>query len=309
MIDTNGRYTPSPPPPPPPPKGPSLLKTSISKPNTRPQVTSPNSPVRRKPLPTRAVTTPTSPSAAATNTKPSTQIFGQVVQHLAAQKQPSQSLPQEPSTPQKEPVYTFYHHNESPRSNAGGQNVTHEDFPRPPSKDHTDAVADSTLTEDGMPLKPGSRPAPLRTDSNASLNTNDSKKPQTPGSKFTSFFSRKQTASPGAEGDAEPGRSPLPSPYPGSANSSNGYPFPSRGPASQKSQDSIEFDPHALQYGGLADRATVLEAELRDISKELAGSIKREMDLEDMVERLQMDHPAYLPIGPATTFRTLAPVP
>lgn len=32
-----------------------------------------------------------------------------------------------------------------------------------------------------------------------------------------------------------------------------------------------------------------MEAELREISAELAASIRREMDLEDMVERLQME--------------------
>lgn len=142
-----------------------------------------------------------------------------------------------------------------------------------------------------MALKSGSRPPPLRMDSSASLSVNDQKKPQTPGSKFTSFFTRKQTSSPGADTDSDQARSPLPSPYPGSANSSNGYPFPNRGPTSKPSQDSIEFDPSSLQYGGLVDRAAVLEAELREISKELAGSIKREMDLEDMVERLQIENP------------------
>ena len=32
-----------------------------------------------------------------------------------------------------------------------------------------------------------------------------------------------------------------------------------------------------------------LESELREISSELAGSIRREMELEDLVERLQLD--------------------
>ena len=291
MVDTNGRYTHSPPPPPPPPKGPSQLQTSSlgTRIVSRSELTSP---VKRKPLPNSATATPTSPSRAAPkNDSSSTQIFGQVVQHLTAQRQASESPPPALSTPEEEPVYTFYH-NESPESNRGALQVTHEDFPKPPSRNGPDADAfEDTLTDDNMALKPGSRPPPLRMDSSASLNANDPRKPQTPGSKFTSFFSRKQTASPTVDSESEHARSAQPSPYPGSANSSTGYPFPARGPASQQSQDSIEFDPHSLQYGGLVDRASVLEAELREISKELAGSIKREMDLEDMVERAQLENP------------------
>ena len=127
----------------------------------------------------------------------------------------------------------------------------------------------------------------------------DLKKPVTPGNKFTSFFTRKQTASPGSESvytESDTGKSPLPSPYPTSDHPSNvaanDYGFP-RGPTSQTSQDSISFDPSAYGSGSMRpDRAAALEAELREISKELAGSIKREMDLEDLVERLQAEAPA-----------------
>ncbi len=97
--------------------------------------------------------------------------------------------------------------------------------------------------------------------------------------------------------ESEPGKSPLPSPYPTSDHPSNAsakdYGFPNRDPKSQTSQDSIDFDLSA--YGtalAVPDRSAALEAELREISKELAGSIKREMDLEDMVERLQAEAPA-----------------
>ena len=126
----------------------------------------------------------------------------------------------------------------------------------------------------------------------------DAKKPLTPGSKFTSFFTRKQTASPGTESvytESDQGKSPLPSPYPTSDHPSHGsakdYGFPTRKPTSQTSQDSIDFDPTYESGLTIPDRASALEAELREISKELAGSIKREMDLEDMVERLQAEAP------------------
>jgi chromosome segregation ATPase len=159
-----------------------------------------------------------------------------------------------------------------------------------------------------MALKPGTRPAPLRTDSSSStksLAVTDVKKPQTPGSKFTSFFTRKPSASPGAESsvtDISDRRSPLASPYAGSPHASNhsvsGYHFPSgqpapRPPQSQASQDSIDFDPSSYvrssYHSDAATKCLQLEAELREISTELAGSIKREMDLEDLVDRLQAE--------------------
>jgi hypothetical protein len=37
------------------------------------------------------------------------------------------------------------------------------------------------------------------------------------------------------------------------------------------------------------NKISELEAELREISSELAGSIRREMDLEDLVERFQLE--------------------
>ena len=159
-----------------------------------------------------------------------------------------------------------------------------------------------------MALKPGMRPAPLRTDSSSStksLTVVDTKKPQTPGSKFTSFFTRKPTASPSAESsvtDISDRRSPLPSPYAGSPHASNhsasGYNFPSghsgpRPSQSQTSQDSIDFDGgsyvRSSYHSDAATKCLQLEAELREISTELAGSIKREMDLEDLVDRLQSE--------------------
>lgn len=157
-----------------------------------------------------------------------------------------------------------------------------------------------------MALKVGTRPAPLRTDSSSStksLSVADAKKPQTPGSKFTSFFTRKPSASPGAESavtDISDRRSPLASPYTGSPQAS-GYHFPPthsnpRPAQSQTSQDSIDFDPgsyaRSSYHSDASAKCLQLEAELREISTELAGSIKREMDLEDLVDRLQAESTA-----------------
>ncbi|RMD43770.1 hypothetical protein DV735_g1287, partial [Chaetothyriales sp. CBS 134920] len=147
--------------------------------------------------------------------------------------------------------------------------------------------------DDLMPL----RPAPLRTSSMASLTSQpspDRRKPPTPAGKFTAFFSRKQsTSSVNDSADAD-GRSPLPSPYAPSSNSGHRPGF--RVPSWQRSQDSLHFDPSAYaEMAPTMERAAVLEAELQDISRELAASIKREMDLEDMVERLHAEGPLSLP--------------
>lgn len=46
-----------------------------------------------------------------------------------------------------------------------------------------------------------------------------------------------------------------------------------------------------LSEPGLSSKIAELESELREISCELAGSIRREMELEDLVERLQTEVP------------------
>jgi chromosome segregation ATPase len=65
---------------------------------------------------------------------------------------------------------------------------------------------------------------------------------------------------------------------------------------SQPSQDSIDFDGRPYvnteAKGDAESKCLQLEAELREISVELAGSIKREMELEDLVERLQLEGPS-----------------
>ncbi|ETN42080.1 uncharacterized protein HMPREF1541_04019 [Cyphellophora europaea CBS 101466] len=287
MADISGRYTPSPPPPPPPPKEDPPLQSVAT--NIPPAHTTVKSPVRRKPLPNKATAVAVAPSPPPHEPNDSsTQIFGQVIQHLTARKQALES------PPRIETTHESVVDTDSPTTYDTLPNITHDDFPVPPTRSSDASSADNDTIED-MALKPGgTRPPPLRTDSGSSVTASDQRKPQTPGSKFTSFFTRKQTSSPGADSGAaesETAKSPLPSPYPNSANSANGYPFPSRGPPSQQSQDSIEFDPNQIQNGGVNDRAAVLEAELREISKELAGSIKREMDLEDVVERLQSEIP------------------
>lgn len=146
---------------------------------------------------------------------------------------------------------------------------------------------------------PPNRPPPLRIDSGtrkASASSFESKQqPKTPGNKISSFFGWKApVTSPGAESSSteisEGGRSPLASPMPPSLPSgsyaitpSTTIPFDATSkPVRNGSQSSA-----SLLDTKLAD----LENELREISSELAGSIRREMELEDLVERLQSEMP------------------
>ncbi|CBF87924.1 hypothetical protein AN1213.2 [Aspergillus nidulans FGSC A4] len=157
---------------------------------------------------------------------------------------------------------------------------------------------------------PTNRPPPLHIDSNArsmSSGGNDPRQPKTPGSKISSFFGWRAATSPGAESSSteisDGGRSPLPSPMPPSIPSTSFSITPST---------SIPFDPTArpnvgypvrngsLSSAGILESSSSalvaeLENELREISSELAGSIRREMELEDLVERLQSEMPSEAP--------------
>ena len=162
-----------------------------------------------------------------------------------------------------------------------------------------------------MALKPGTRPPPLRVDSATSakaLAANDLKKPITPGGKVSSFFGWKRAASPNSTDSAstdnsETGQSPGPSPFASSPQTSaystkNGLPSAD---GTKASGEGIAVESRA--FGGpihrsaqpsddLSTKIGMLEGELREISMELAGSIRREMELEDIVEKLQTETPA-----------------
>jgi hypothetical protein len=149
-----------------------------------------------------------------------------------------------------------------------------------------------------------SRPPPLRMDSfprSSPQNASEPKKPQTPGSKIGSFFGWKQTSSPGTESlvteVSDNGRSPLPSPLVTSPQTST---YSSRSnPPSIDEGKSNGVIAQGRSFGGplqhqksdseLSAKVGQLEGELREISSELAGSIRREMELEDLVEKLQLE--------------------
>ncbi|OKL59760.1 hypothetical protein UA08_04504 [Talaromyces atroroseus] len=158
-----------------------------------------------------------------------------------------------------------------------------------------------------MALQPQTRPPPLHIDANLSaMPSPGEKQPKTPGNKITSFFGWKTTTSPGAESTSteisDNGRSPIPSPLPQSAsapsfstkgsvsipnsiseNNIHGFPMPPGHSA------SISLPSSSSGNVDLMNKISDLEAELREISSELAGSIRREMELEDLVERFQLE--------------------
>ncbi|PIG87803.1 hypothetical protein AARAC_008915, partial [Aspergillus arachidicola] len=153
-----------------------------------------------------------------------------------------------------------------------------------------------------MPLHhPSNRPPPLHIDSSGRSMSGvvDAKNPKTPGHKISSFFGWRGTitTSPGAESSStevsDLGHSPLPSPMPPSLPSavtpSTTVPFDaSKGfPPRNPSLSSASI----LETGPSTAHVAELENELREISSELAGSIRREMELEDLVERLQSELP------------------
>ncbi|EXJ84320.1 hypothetical protein A1O3_04987 [Capronia epimyces CBS 606.96] len=294
-------------PPPPPPKEYSAVQRLPSLAAALKPL-SPASPVRRKPLPLNAAPIVQSPE---THTPPRP--------FQAVDSSPKQDSSPETLTPTGSTVKSRQETAPSlllEDTGASTRTRTTTNGALPPSledgrQDRRRSNASSVevvIIEEDMGLKPGPRPPPVRTGSSSSTKSStvvDTKKPQTPGSKFTSFFTRKATASPSAESsvtDISDRKSPLPSPYAvspqASTHSSSGFPFGaslSRGPASQPSQDSIDFDGGSLlRTASISDansKCLQLEAELREISTELANSIRREMDLEDLIESLQAEGP------------------
>lgn len=120
--------------------------------------------------------------------------------------------------------------------------------------------------------------------SEESYDSTSTSKPRSPGAKLTSFFGWK-TSSPGPASSAtslsDKTSSPGPSPR-----------SPKLQPAFSAAAPST-IDVTKANGGPLAQTSSAkfneIEEELREISSELASSIRREMDLEDLVERLQAE--------------------
>jgi len=161
-----------------------------------------------------------------------------------------------------------------------------------------------------MSLRPGGPTVPLRLDatsrtvsdqSNESYDsTSTHKAPKSPGSRLTTFFGWK-TSSPVAESSSttfsDNGHSPMPSPLSPSPQSSSSshksVPLVvdiSKATATPKASYFAHSGlPSSRSTPAMATQVAEMEEELREVSSELAASIKREMDLEDLVDRLQLE--------------------
>ncbi|KAJ5226839.1 uncharacterized protein N7469_006845 [Penicillium citrinum] len=160
---------------------------------------------------------------------------------------------------------------------------------------------------------PMNRPPPLHIDidqRSMSMSHSDPRQPKTPGKKISSFFGWKgntanvpTATSPGGESSSteisDGGRSSLHSPMPPLANVpiKPSSPYDSKGPGFFPPQRTPSLGTVGGSDNMIASKLSDLENELREISSELAGSIRREMELEDLVERLQLE-------GPETNRRT-----
>jgi DNA repair exonuclease SbcCD ATPase subunit len=134
-----------------------------------------------------------------------------------------------------------------------------------------------------------------------SNNAVDPKQPRTPSSKITQFFNWKNAASPGDDSSStdmsDGGASPLPSPTAVSPQTSRysarsmAYIDPTKANIGLL-QDGVHETPPthpSVAEQDFSMKVGQLEGELREITCELASSIRREMELEDLVEKLQSD--------------------
>ena len=146
----------------------------------------------------------------------------------------------------------------------------------------------------------------LSNESTESHATYKTPKAQTPGSKLTSFFGWNKAVSSDSESTAtdfsDKSHSPLTSPQPHAHQDStssqrsvlaaidvpkanaavNMISLFSRNEAPKIESPPADPEPPSAKFMALED-------ELREISSELAASIRREMDLEDMIEQLQSE--------------------
>lgn len=150
-----------------------------------------------------------------------------------------------------------------------------------------------------MALQPHlNRPPPLHIDidQRSMSMSSDPRQPKTPGNKISSFFGWKgnTATSPGGESSSteisDSGRSPMPSPMPPLHN----VPMKPQSPYDTKAPGFLPQRTPSLASAHekiFVSKMADLEQELREISSELAGSIRREMELEDLIERFQQEGP------------------
>ncbi|KAL8929823.1 MAG: hypothetical protein Q9208_000967 [Pyrenodesmia sp. 3 TL-2023] len=284
-----------------------------------------HSPVRRKPLPSSAsILSPKVPPLSTggrlvavgeedpDEQRPSS-AFGQSFPHLPWRTAPAASSPPLVARDLDQfPRGHSPHSGEPPKfpstiPSAGRQTLQPSDQNHLPSPrlSHGRLTSDPVLHDDSkangvinggeasihrsMSLNPNGRPPPLQIndDRGSFYESTDpatiTRTPRSPGpSKLASFFGLRGSDYSPSTRSLSPGPSPLlPSPHamdsPKHANgvhnayfADTGFPLPPGGPA-------------------MSVQVADMEQELRDISAELAGSIRRELELEDMVDRLQYE--------------------
>ncbi len=158
-----------------------------------------------------------------------------------------------------------------------------------------------------MSLHPSTRPSKLHINADhRSFHNHESpqdpaaitRTPRSPGpNKLTSFFGWK-TSSPVAElfptNFSTPSQSPAPSPLspsPQSLSSTKSIPQAIDVPKANATVSSFIDTGFPLppQNPAMSSQVADMEEELREVSSELAGSIRRELELEDLVDRLQAE--------------------
>jgi hypothetical protein len=184
--------------------------------------------------------------------------------------------------------------------------LSHQIIPSEPLPQKQIVKEDDTMRElRTLTMQPASRPPPLKVNINedlASVSATEPKRPRTPGAMVTQFFNWNNTAPPDDDSDitdvSDNGHSPLPSPLAVSTQTSRystrSIPqaidtYKANGTAFQNTESGSPMILSSLGDQDLSIHIGQLEGELQEISCELAGSIKREMELEDLVEKLQSD--------------------
>ena len=207
-------------------------------------------------------------------------------------------IPNPPSIPRK-PVQS---HRSSSLTN-GSSSTTTPSYESPlPTNNHHRIHSDDTTMAVFPPTN--NRPSALHINpNNRSISSTfaEVKQANTPGGKITAFFGRKPSTPPGGiDSVATPDlfdadrlqRSSPPTMHPSPVSTKSGAAPIDVAKANGIYQPSLSNGQlNHPSTPGFSNKVSELERELRDVSSELAGSIRREMDLEDMVDRLQMGLP------------------
>ncbi|KAL8948990.1 MAG: hypothetical protein Q9222_004861 [Ikaeria aurantiellina] len=166
--------------------------------------------------------------------------------------------------------------------------VTHDAAGSKGIANGADAVVQRTMS-----LKPTHRPPPVQVnDDRRSFYDSDdtaalTKTPRTPGpSKLASFFGLRGSSPIAENSPSSKSHSPGPSPLLPPPNGMDA-PRHTNGASSSYFADTGFSLPPGTP--AMSVQVADMEEELRDISSELAGSIRRELELEDMIDRLQYE--------------------